>query len=153
LVQGVEIHSRFFGFRRVRYAWRHQYSAAEAHGFADSINDERSALKAIAEEQARIRANIERVPRDSDAFKRYLRKFDDQETEIERRQSKVTEVQAALDARMKAFAEFVKGLKAAEYGSLFERAEHRRRRQLVRPTPSHRHGSHAIVTPNRDGIY
>jgi hypothetical protein len=80
-------------------------------GFADTINDERSALKAIAEEQARIRANIERVPRESDAFKRYLKKFDDQETEIERRQAKVTEVQAALDARMKAFAEFVKGLK------------------------------------------
>jgi hypothetical protein len=81
-------------------------------GFADTINDERSALKAIAEEQGRIRANIERVQRDSDAYKRYLKKFDDQETEIERRQSKVTEVQAALDAHMKAFAEFVKGPKA-----------------------------------------
>jgi hypothetical protein len=81
-------------------------------GFADTINDERSALKAIGEEQSRIRANIERVPRDSDAYKRYLKKFDDQETEIERRQAKVTGVLAALDARKKAFEEYVKGLKA-----------------------------------------
>jgi hypothetical protein len=81
-------------------------------GYADTINVERSALKAIAEEQTRIRANIERVPRDSDAYKRYLKKFDDQETEIERRQAKVTEVQAALDTCKKAFEEFVNGLKA-----------------------------------------
>jgi hypothetical protein len=80
-------------------------------GFTKTFEEEQAALKAIADEQTRIRANIERVPRDSDAYKRYLKKFDDQETEIETRQAKLKEVQVALAARKKAFGEFLKGLK------------------------------------------
>jgi hypothetical protein len=91
---------------------RAKADTAAIAGFGRTIREETAALKAIADEQARIRANIERVPRDSDAYKRYLKKFDDQETDIERRQAKVKDVQAEMEARVKAFEEYVKGLKA-----------------------------------------
>src|SRR5205807_1227796 len=40
-------------------------------------------IKAIAEDQTRIRANMERVPQDSAPYQRYLKKLDEQETQIE----------------------------------------------------------------------
>ncbi len=75
------------------------------------LDEEQAALKEIGEDQSRIRQNVDRVPRDSDAYKRYLKKFDDQETEIERRQARVKELKAALakaDAGLKAFVEGAK---------------------------------------------
>jgi hypothetical protein len=46
-------------------------------------------LKEIADDQARLRQNLDKVPSTSAAYKRYLEKFDKQETQIE-------ELQAAL---------------------------------------------------------
>jgi hypothetical protein len=71
-----------------------------------------AALKEIGDEQDRIRKNIERVPPTSEAYKRYLKKFDDQETEIEKRQAKVKELKAEAAKQQKALADFVKGAKA-----------------------------------------
>jgi len=45
------------------------------------VKKEENALKVIESDQSRMRANMERVPQTSDAYKRYLKKFDDQETE------------------------------------------------------------------------
>lgn len=74
--------------------------------------DEDAALKGIAEDQSRIRANLDRVPKDSDAYKRYLKKFDDQETEIEKRQAKAKELKAKLAADEKAYKDYLTKLKA-----------------------------------------
>lgn len=76
------------------------------------IAEGQAALKEIAEEQTRIRANIERVPKDSEAYKRYLKKFDDQETEIEKHQAKLKELTKTKDRKAKELAELVKTLKA-----------------------------------------
>lgn len=76
------------------------------------IADEQAALKEIADEQARIRANMTQAPKESEAFKRYLKKFDDQETEIEKRQAKLKELMKAKDRKAKELAELVKSLKA-----------------------------------------
>ena len=73
---------------------------------------ELAALKEIGEEQDRIRKNIERVPPTSEAYKRYLKKFDDQETEIEKRQAKVKELKAEAAKQQKALKEFVESAKA-----------------------------------------
>ncbi len=78
------------------------------HGIAE----EQAALKEIAEDQDRIRKNIERAPKESDAFKRYLKKFDDQETEIEKRQARVRELKADLAKHEKALKEFAENAKA-----------------------------------------
>jgi hypothetical protein len=60
-------------------------------------------LKAIADDQARLRANIDKVPKDSAAYKRYLAKFDQQETQIEKLQAQVEEKQEAEKARQKEY--------------------------------------------------
>ena len=76
------------------------------------ITEEQDALKEIAEDQDRIRKNIERAPKESEAFKRYLKKFDDQETEIEKRQARVRVLKADLAKHEKALKEFASAAKA-----------------------------------------
>jgi chromosome segregation ATPase len=69
-------------------------------------------LKAITDEQARLRANIDKVPRESEAYKRYLEKFDKQETEIEQLQAKVGENKQRQQKLKKEYDEYLKGLSA-----------------------------------------
>jgi predicted nucleic acid-binding Zn-ribbon protein len=57
--------------------------------------DKTNALKEIIEEQGRLRANLTAVPRESEAYKRHVKKFDDQETEIEKRRAKLKELEQA----------------------------------------------------------
>ncbi len=76
------------------------------------IEAEVTALKEIAEDQDRIRKNIERAPKESEAFKRYLKKFDDQETEIEKRQSRLKELRADLSKHEKALKDYAETAKA-----------------------------------------
>lgn len=80
--------------------------------FQLSIKEEEAALKAIFEEQTRIRANMERVPKDSLAYQRYLKKFDDQETEIEKRQAKAAALLIDIGKQEKALAELTKTMNA-----------------------------------------
>jgi hypothetical protein len=67
-------------------------------------------LKTIVDDQARLRANMARVPKDSDAYKRYLKKFDDQETEIEKLQDEVKKLQTTEADQRLAFEEFLANL-------------------------------------------
>jgi hypothetical protein len=67
-------------------------------------------LKAIVEDQTRLRANFEKVPPSSAAYKRYLEKFDAQETEIERLQADIKARQATAQAQQKELEEFIAGL-------------------------------------------
>ena len=75
-----------------------------------AVQKEEQALKVIEQDQARMRANMERVPPTSEAYKRYLKKFDEQETEIERRRAKITELQEVAEKERKAYDEFLAGL-------------------------------------------
>ena len=85
---------------------------AKLNGLEASLKEESVALKAIADEQTRIRANMERVPKDSLAYQRYLKKFDDQETEIERRQAKAATLLIDGKKQEKALAELTKTMNA-----------------------------------------
>src|SRR5262249_29126950 len=67
-------------------------------------------LKGIAEDQARIRANLEKVPSSSAAYKRYLEKFDQQETEIEKLQAEIKAKQASEKAQHKEYEDYVAGM-------------------------------------------
>jgi hypothetical protein len=69
-------------------------------------------LKTITDDQARLRANIDKVPRESAAYKRYLEKFDAQETEIEKLQPKIDEAQKQQQQLRKEYDEFLAGLSA-----------------------------------------
>src|SRR5262249_51123089 len=75
-----------------------------------AIQKEEAALAVIEKDQARMRANMERVPQTSEAYKRYLKKFDDQETEIEKRREKITKLQETAERQQKTYEEFVAGL-------------------------------------------
>ncbi len=65
---------------------------------------------AITEEQTRLRANIDKVPRESAAFKRYLEKFDTQETELEKLHTAIEAKQAEEKRLQREFNLFMKGL-------------------------------------------
>jgi hypothetical protein len=84
-----------------------------ARGDADKgIADENAALKEIVEEQSRLRANLATVPKESDAYKRYVKKFDDQETDIEKRRAKVKELEQTKQKLAKELTDLLKELKA-----------------------------------------
>jgi hypothetical protein len=67
-------------------------------------------LRDIAEDQARLRANMERVPQTSAAYQRYLKKFDEQETEIEKLQEQVRRLQRTEQEQRKAYEAYLLGL-------------------------------------------
>jgi hypothetical protein len=67
-------------------------------------------LKAIAEDQTRLRANFERLPSTSAAYKRYLEKFDTQETEIEKLQEQIKKLQETEKGQKKEYESYLAGL-------------------------------------------
>ena len=83
-----------------------------AADLARQLAAEQEALKEIGDDQDRIRKNLDRVPKDSEAYKRYLKKFDDQETEIEKRQARVKELKAEIARHEKALKAFAEDAKA-----------------------------------------
>jgi hypothetical protein len=80
---------------------------AETRGL---IRQEEEALQVIEKDQARMRANMERVPPTSEAYKRYLKKFDDQETEIEKRRAQIVQFQDTATRQSKAYESFLANL-------------------------------------------
>ena len=69
-------------------------------------------LRAITEDQARLRANLREMPQTAAAYKRYLDKFDKQETEIERLQADVKKLQGVEHNQRKEFEDFLNNLSA-----------------------------------------
>jgi septal ring factor EnvC (AmiA/AmiB activator) len=67
-------------------------------------------LKAITDDQVRLRANLEKVPPASAAYKRYLEKFDTQETEIEKLQTEIEQKHEAERLQRKEYEDFMVGL-------------------------------------------
>ena len=55
----------------------------KVNAISDDIRHNDQRLNDIRKDQQRIRENLKTVPPDSDAYKRYVKKFDTQETEIE----------------------------------------------------------------------
>ncbi len=64
-------------------------------------------LKDITDDQARLRANLREMPPTAEAYKRYLKKFDDQETRIEDLRAKIKSLQDTELQQRKAFEDFL----------------------------------------------
>jgi hypothetical protein len=75
-----------------------------------AIAKEQEALKVIADDQKRMRDNMERVPPTSEAYKRYLKKFDEQETEIEKLRASITTLSKEAEQRKRAFTDYVQNV-------------------------------------------
>lgn len=67
-------------------------------------------LEQITTEQNRIRQNMERLDRASELYKRYVKKFDDQETEVESHRLKVNQLTERITGLEKARDEYLMGL-------------------------------------------
>src|SRR5207244_2891525 len=67
-------------------------------------------LTEIANDQQRLRANLKEMPSTAAAYKRYLQKFDDQETAIEKLQAQIQELQGRDDKLQRECDAYVDGL-------------------------------------------
>jgi hypothetical protein len=74
------------------------------------IQEQEKQLKIIVDDQARLRANLKEMPTTAAAYKRYLEKFDKQETEIEGYQARIKELQTTEHAKQIAFEDFIAAL-------------------------------------------
>jgi hypothetical protein len=69
-------------------------------------------LKVITDDQVRLRANLKEMPATAAAYKRYLDKFDRQETQIEKYQADIKTLQGQEHQQKKAFEDFLAGFTA-----------------------------------------
>jgi hypothetical protein len=67
-------------------------------------------LKAITDDQVRLRANLDKVPPASASYKRYVEKFDTQETQIEKLQDQIAKKQESELLQQKELEDYVAGL-------------------------------------------
>jgi hypothetical protein len=67
-------------------------------------------LKTITDDQARLRANLKEMPSTAAAYKRYLEKFDQQETQIESLQADIKKLQGTEHNQRKEFENFLNNL-------------------------------------------
>jgi septal ring factor EnvC (AmiA/AmiB activator) len=80
------------------------------HETKSELAQEEAQLKALADDQARIRANLKEMPPTAAAYKRYLDKFDVQENEVERLQARIKQLNEAVKQRQKEFSDYVADL-------------------------------------------
>src|SRR5205814_2291674 len=64
-------------------------------------------LADITQDQARLRANLKEMPQTANAYKRYLEKFDQQETEIEKLQTEIKRLQELEHQQKKDFEAYL----------------------------------------------
>jgi hypothetical protein len=74
------------------------------------IQQQQRELNVITADQERLRKNLKEMPPEAAAYKRYLKKFDDQETEIERLQKLIKELHEGEFAQRKEFENFLANL-------------------------------------------
>lgn len=67
-------------------------------------------IAAIEQDQARISRNMGQLDRQSDVYKSYVKKFSDQEAEIEKLRGQISELQAREQSLRKALDEYLIGL-------------------------------------------
>jgi hypothetical protein len=69
-------------------------------------------LNTIVNDQPRLRANMKELPQNSEAFKRIVKKFNDQETQIETYQADVKKLQGVEHQQRKAYEDYLAGFSA-----------------------------------------
>ena len=69
-------------------------------------------LKAISDDQARLRANLTIIPQNAEPYKEFLQKFVTQERAIENLQGQVRQLQASVQKQEKEYEAYISGLNA-----------------------------------------
>lgn len=73
-------------------------------------NQRQNSLAVIDKEQARIRKNMQQLPRDSELYKRYIKKFTEQEDTVERLNAEIREFEEEVAEREKQLQAQLEGL-------------------------------------------
>jgi hypothetical protein len=76
------------------------------------IGEQQRQLQTITDDQVRLRANLKEMPPTAAAYKRYLEKFDQQETEIEKLQADIKKLQGTEFSQKKEFEDFLANFNA-----------------------------------------
>jgi len=71
------------------------------------VQEQQNQLRIIVEDQDRLRKNLKEMPPTAAAYKRYLEKFDQQETQIEKYQADIKKLQATEHDQRKALDDFL----------------------------------------------
>ena len=76
------------------------------------IQEQQRQRDVITNDQVRLRANLKEMPATAAAYKRYLEKFDLQETQIEKYQADIKKLQATEHQQKKEFDDFLASFSA-----------------------------------------
>jgi septal ring factor EnvC (AmiA/AmiB activator) len=76
------------------------------------IGEQQQQLKVITDDQARLRANLKEMPSTAAAYKRYLEKFDAQETQIEQYQAEIKKLQGVEFKQKKELEDYLANFSA-----------------------------------------
>jgi len=76
------------------------------------IAEQQNQLKVITDDQARLRANLKEMPSTAAAYKRYLEKFDAQETQIEQYQGDIKKLQGVQFRQQKEMEDYLANFSA-----------------------------------------
>jgi hypothetical protein len=66
--------------------------------------------KELSDDQARVRENLKILSKESETYKRFLEKFEKQETRLEELQSQIRQVQSTIEGRRKTYEEYLNTL-------------------------------------------
>ncbi len=72
-----------------------------------TLKELRDQAKNASEEQARLRTNMDKLPQDSELYKRYLKKLDQEETSLEKIQEQIKSKETEERKQKKEFDGFV----------------------------------------------
>jgi predicted RNase H-like nuclease (RuvC/YqgF family) len=67
-------------------------------------------INTISSEQTRIRENMRELDRNSELYQRYVKKFSDQEDQIEKLRDQVQTLQQQVDQKQRALDDYIRGL-------------------------------------------
>jgi hypothetical protein len=76
------------------------------------IQEQQKELKVITDDQGRLRANLKEMPSTAAAYKRYLEKFDAQETQIEQYQADIKKLQGVEFGQKKELEDYLANFSA-----------------------------------------
>ena len=72
--------------------------------------EQEQTISVITQEQARIRENMARLDRNNDLYARYVKKFSEQEDQVEKSRGEIDQLNKQITERQKALDDYLLGL-------------------------------------------
>ncbi len=82
----------------------------EIQGLAQKKAEQKEIINAITQEQGRIRENMSRLDRNNDLYARYVKKFSEQEDQVEKAREAIKELDVQIHTKQKSLDDYLLGL-------------------------------------------